>query len=105
MTDPYTTCGPTLIPDAMRTIRMTLATTCPKCALGTLAGPTYQRVPERLIYRCTVCGYREERATADAATRLPDVPTVEQLHKWKEEAQRVPLMNPDVKMADAKKEE
>lgn len=42
-----------------------LNTPCPKCGIGTLAGPTYQRIPECLVYRCTVCGYREERPTAD----------------------------------------
>lgn len=76
MTSPYDTdLGPTLIPDAMRTIRMNLSTPCPKCAQGTLAGPTYQRIPECLVYRCTVCGYREERATVD---RQPHATTDEQ---------------------------
>lgn len=42
---------------------------CPKCARGHLQGPRYRKGllgREVLLFTCDVCGYEQERETADA---------------------------------------
>lgn len=44
---------------------------CPKCAIGSMTGPIYSEInggyySERLIYRCSKCGYSKSEPTADS---------------------------------------
>lgn len=48
---------------------MTTRESCPKCHVGTLSGPRYERSvitgAEWLNYTCSTCGYAETRPTKD----------------------------------------
>ena len=47
---------------------------CPKCLSGDIGGPTYQRGAyggEHLLYRCSQCGYTQQRPTADSYDKKP----------------------------------
>jgi rubredoxin len=53
---------------------------CPKCGLGNMLGPSYYKRltgGECLRYRCSTCGYVNDRPTADAkvkdAAQLADI--------------------------------
>lgn len=45
---------------------------CPKCPKGRMSGPVFRDEPphgERLIYRCSTCGYERAKPCKDADTR------------------------------------
>lgn len=36
---------------------MTVPSKCPKCSVGQLLGPRYERIPNELKWTCGTCGY------------------------------------------------